>query len=86
MEISVVNHSTDIEELLSNRVLDFGQFSFYVKICMFLYELLHGLVHLCLRVIRRIFLQVLGCDTGNHVFNIGIKRKAGAELTQSAFH
>ena len=72
VEISIIHHSTDIEQLLRNRMLYLSQLAYYVKICMSFQEILHCLVHLCLWVILCIFLQVLGGNTSDHILNISV--------------
>ena len=67
MKVTVIDHSADIEQLLSYRVLNLLELALYIKIRMLLNELLHCLVYLRLRIVRGVLLQVLRSDASDHI-------------------
>ena len=51
MEAAIVNAATDIEELLSNLMVDILELGVYVKACMLLHKLNHIFILLILNII-----------------------------------
>ena len=72
MEVAIVNDPTNVEQFLSDRMLNFFQLAHDVKVGVLFHEILHRLVYFIFRVVLRILLQILVGHARNHVFNISV--------------
>ena len=72
MEVAIVNDPTNVEQFLSDRMLNFFQLAHDVKIGVLFHKILHRLVYFILRVVLRILLQIFVGHARNHVFNISV--------------
>ena len=74
MEVAIINDPANVEQLLSDSVLNFFQLAHDVKVGVLLHKILHRLVYFILRVVLRILLQIFIGNARNHVFNISVGR------------
>ena len=80
MEVAIINHSTNVEQLLSDSVLNFFELAHDIEVGVLLHEILHRLVYLILIVVLSVLLQILVSHASNHIFHIGVVGKPGAHI------
>ena len=83
MEVAIIDNPADIEQLLSNPVINFSKLRFDIKTSVFLQETLHNCIDLLLfGVFTGILLQIFWGDHGYHIFDVSIWREACLVLRQ----